>query len=134
MSAQSSILRAPVRAELGRLVRFCVVGLANTLITLSSYTALIAVGCPAEAASAVAFALGALNGYHWNARWTFAVRGTLWRYVGVQGLGAGLSAAGVAAARGQGAARLTAELVILPAVTLITYCLSRRFVFSSPAA
>jgi hypothetical protein len=31
-------------------------------------------------------------------------------------------------------ARLTAEVVILPAVTLITYCLSRRFVFSAPAA
>jgi putative flippase GtrA len=134
MSAQGSVLPAPWRAELGRLARFCVVGASNTLITLGSYALLLLAGCPAEAASAVAFALGALNGYHWNARWTFAVRGALWRYVGVQGLGAGLSAAGVAAARGQGVARLTAEVVILPAVTLITYCLSRRFVFSSPAA
>jgi putative flippase GtrA len=134
MSAPPAIAAAPLRAELSRLVRFCVVGASNTAITLGAYAALVAAGCPAAAASGAAFALGALNGYHWNARWTFAVRGMLWRYVGVQGLGAGLSAAGVAFARGAGVSRLAAEIVILPVVTLITYCLSRRFVFPVPLA
>lgn len=133
MSAHRTTLPAPWRSELGRLARFCVVGASNTLITLGSYAAILAAGLPAGVASGLAFALGALNGYHWNARWTFAVRGALWRYAGVQGLGAGLSAAGVGLARGHGAARLAAELVILPVVTLITYTLSRRFVFATPA-
>jgi putative flippase GtrA len=133
MSAQGSVLTGPWRAELGRLARFCVVGASNTAITLGSYAALIAAGLPAEPASALAFALGALNGYHWNARWTFAVRGFVWRYVAVQGLGAALSGAGVALARGAGAPRLAAEIVILPVVTLTTYCLSRRLVFHPPA-
>jgi putative flippase GtrA len=134
MSAHPAMTAAPLRAELSRLARFCAVGASNTAITLAAYAALVAAGGRPAAASAAAFALGALNGYHWNARWTFAVRGTLWRYVAVQGLGAGLSAAGVAVARGAGAPRLAAEVVILPAVTLITYCLSRRFVFPVPLA
>jgi putative flippase GtrA len=134
MSAQGTTLSPPSRSELGRLARFCVVGASNTLVTLVVYAIMVAAGLPAEVASGLAFAAGALNGYQWNARWTFAVRGALWRYTAVQGLGAALSAAGVGVARGHGAARLTAEVGILPVVTLITYVLSRRFVFPSPAA
>jgi putative flippase GtrA len=125
------------RAEIGRIVRFCVVGLSNSAITFAAYSALVAAGCPAPAASAAGFALGAANGYRWNSRWTFAadglVPGTAIRYVAVQALGTALSAAGVAAARGAGLTRLSAEVVILPCVTVVAYCLSRSFVFRSHA-
>jgi putative flippase GtrA len=125
-----------VTAELPRIVRFCAVGLLNTALTLASYAALVAVGCPAPAASALGFGVGAVNGYCCNARWTFAAmaraRGAPARYIGVQAFGAGLSALGLAAARGLGAARLPAEIVTLPWVTVTTYVLSRLLVFHDP--
>jgi putative flippase GtrA len=139
MSVQGHRAPAPLvhlAAELPRIVRFCAVGVLNTALTLASYAALVAVGCPAPPASAVGFALGAVNGYWCNARWTFAAmdraRGALARYCGVQAFGAGLSGLGLAAARGLGAARLPAEIVTLPWVTVTTYVLSRLLVFHDP--
>lgn len=129
---------AQLRAELGRLARFCAVGAANTVITLVVYGALVAFGWPVALASAAGFGLGAANGYRWNARWTFRASGrrpgALLRYVVVQALGAGLSALGTAGARAEGLTRLSAEVVTVPCVTVIAYCLSRLLVFRAPAA
>jgi putative flippase GtrA len=122
-------------AEIARLVRFCGVGATNTAITLAAFDLLVHAGCPAWAASAIAFAAGAVNGYHWNARWTFAGRAadataTRLRYLAVQGAGTALSAVGLLAAHGVlGLAHLPAELVILPLVTLLMYVLMRSVVF-----
>ena len=117
-------------AELTRIARYVIVGASNTLLTFVTYTALIAVGLAAPAASAVGFAVGAFNGYHLNRRWTFGGgRGRVLRYVAVQGVGAAASAAGVALARGDGLGRLPAEMIVLPAVTLMTYVLARTAVF-----
>ena len=122
----------PMSAELARVARFALVGVANTLITLAAFAAARRRSAsPRRAASALAFALGAVNGYQLNRRWTF------------RGVAAGRrvatsrcrrsaprsSAAGVALARGDGLPRLAAELVVLPVVTLLTYALSRRLVF-----
>lgn len=131
--------RAP---ELLRLIRFCEVGATNTAITLVSFGLLVRAGVPGAAASAVAFLLGAANGYHWNARWTFAGQGdrgraTRLRYLGVQATGAAASAAGVAVVHAaSGLARLPSEAVILPVVTVLTYTLMRALVFrpAAPAA
>jgi putative flippase GtrA len=139
MSAQGHREPAPFghfAAELPRIARFCAVGLLNTALTLVSYVVLVTLGCPAPLASAAGFGLGAVNGYCCNARWTFAAmdraRGAPARYGGVQALGAGLSALGLAAVRGLGAARLPAEIVTLPWVTATTYVLSRLLVFRDP--
>ena len=125
--------RVRLRAELARIARFCVVGASNTAVTFVSFALLVALGVPAPAASAAAFVLGAANGYVWNTRWTFADQGVgasvLPRYVTVQVACAALSAGGVAVARSDGSARLTAEVVILPWVTLVAYALSRTIVF-----
>jgi putative flippase GtrA len=122
--------------ELTRLVRFGLVGVANTLLTIAAFAVLTGDGMAAAPASAVAFALGALNGYNLNRRWTFRVAGgqpkTLARYVAVQALGAALSAGGVALVTDLSLARLAAEAVVLPCVTLITYTLSRVLVFGGP--
>jgi putative flippase GtrA len=126
--------------ELARVARFCGVGASNTAITLVVFALLVHVGCPGWAASAIAFAAGAINGYHWNARWTFAdraVRGTATRlrYVAVQGTGSALSALGVLGAQhGLGLAHLPSELAILPVVTGLTYGLMRSLVFRGDAA
>ena len=126
--------------ELARAVRFCSVGASNTAITLAAFALLVHAGCPGWAASAIAFAAGAVNGYHWNARWTFADRATggaatRLRYLAVQGNGSALSAFGVLAAQHDlGLAHLPAELVILPVVTGLTYGLMRSLVFHGTAA
>lgn len=131
--APAATPRARARSELLRVARFCVVGASNTAVTFVAFALLVLAGLPAPAASAVGFVLGAANGYVWNTRWTFADQGVgasvVPRYVAVQVLCAGLSAAGVALARHGGFPRVTAEIVILPGVTLIAYGLSRTIVF-----
>lgn len=132
--------RPRLPAELVRLIRFCGVGATNTLITLASFDLLVHAGSPSWAASAIAFVLGATNGYHWNARWTFAGRSagaaaTRLRYVAVQGIGTVASAVGVLAAQdGLGLAHFAAELAVLPAVTGLMYCLMRSVVFPGHGA
>jgi putative flippase GtrA len=123
-----------MRAELGRLVRFGLVGVSNTLLTVALFALLTGLRVPAAPASALAFAAGAVNGYRLNRAWTFRVaRGgavVLARYAAVQALGAGLSAGGVALMTTDlSLRRLAAEAVVLPVVTIITYTLSRRVVF-----
>ena len=124
-------MTATLTPELGRLARYAAVGVANTVVTLVAFALLTGAGLDTPAASAAAFAAGAANGYRLNRRWTFAsdARGRmlLARYVAIQALGAAVSAGGAAALVGLLAvARLTAEAAILPAVTIMTYVLSRR--------
>ena len=119
--------------ELLRLARYALVGASNTVITFTAYTLLVALGVAAPVASAAGFALGAVNGYQLNRRWTFRTPGRLAPYVAVQALGAGASAAGVALARGDGLPQPAAELVVLPLVTLLTYALARTVVFVAAA-
>jgi putative flippase GtrA len=140
MSSGPARLSVPALApEFARVARFCGVGASNTAITLAVFALLVSAGCPGWAASAIAFAAGAVNGYHWNARWTFAdraVRGaaTRLRYLAVQGNGSALSALGVLGAEhGLGLAHLPSELAILPAVTGLTYGVMRSIVFRGNA-
>lgn len=123
-------------AELRRLVRFGIVGVLNTLLTIAVFAVLTGGSVPVAPASAIAFLAGAINGYHLNRRWTFRAAGgrvtLLARYAAVQALGAVLSAGGVALVADLSLARLAAEAVVLPAVTIITYTLSRLLVFGGP--
>jgi len=53
-------------------VKFGIVGVSNTLLTLAVYTLLLKVfGVWYLAASAIGFAVGAVNGFLLNRRWTF---------------------------------------------------------------
>jgi putative flippase GtrA len=123
------------RRGLLQLLRFCVVGASNTLITLLVYVGSTALGTPAPAAAALGFAVGAANGYLLNRAWTFRAPGAVGRYVLVQALGAGASALGIGLATGAiDAGRLVAEGMVVPPVTLLTYVLSRRFVFGAGPA
>jgi putative flippase GtrA len=122
-----------MRSEVARFVRFGIVGVANTLLTLLTFALLTRAGVAASAASAAGFLVGAGNGYVLNRAWTFRSRGgagTLARYVPVQAVGALASATGVSLASTDARLhRLAAECLVVPAVTLLTYSLSRRFVF-----
>jgi putative flippase GtrA len=127
-----------VSPQIRQFARFAAVGATNTAITLVSYGLLVSAGIPPVAASAVAFALGAANGYRLNRGWTFqssrrgAAPGA--RYVAVQLAGLGVNAAGVAVAVGWVAVpRLAGEIAILPVVTTMTFLLSRNWVFRPSA-
>src|ERR1017187_3001991 len=62
-------LRTPVLVQF---VKFGIVGVSNTLLTLAVYTLLLKVfGVWYLAASAVGFAVGATNGFLLHRRWTF---------------------------------------------------------------
>lgn len=110
------------------LVRYATVGLANTLITLATFTLLTHGDTPAPVASALAFAAGAINGYILNRNWTFRTPGPVTRYIAVQVLGAVTSAAAIARVDTV-LPHLAAEVVVLPAVTVLTYTLARVYVF-----
>jgi putative flippase GtrA len=126
-----------VTAELRRLTRFALVGVGNTLLTVAAFALLVGLAAAPPVASAAAFAVGAVNGYVLNRRWTFAgAQGgpaTIARYAAVQGLGAALSAGGVALATTDlSLQHMAAEALVLPCVTLVTYTLARRVVFGGP--
>jgi putative flippase GtrA len=123
--------------ETTRFMRFVVVGASNTVLTLVAYTLLSRAGVVPALASALAFSIGAVNGYLLNRSWTFHSRGgagTLGRYIAVQAVGALASAAGVALASSDLSLRkLAAECLVIPLVTLMTYTLSRTLVFRASA-
>ena len=115
------------------MVRFGFVGVANTMVTLGVFALLAATGAPGPAASAVAFCAGSVNSFLLNRRWTFSGiplgRGGAVRFALIQGLGAGLSAGGVALLEVTGLSHLEAECVTLPCVTISLYALLRLLVF-----
>jgi putative flippase GtrA len=135
-AATRPLVHAP--RELPRIARFCLVGVANSAVTFAVFTALCALGVPAPVASAVGFGAGAVNSFVANRRWTFADLATadraFWRFAAIQGLGALLSAAGVAGLLALGASRTAAECAILPCVTVTLYRLSRLLVFRNRPA
>ena len=68
--------RPPSGRPAGQLVRFLVVGVGNTVLSFVVYRLLLAVGTWYVVAAPLAFAAGAVNGYIFNRRWTFAARDT----------------------------------------------------------
>jgi putative flippase GtrA len=75
-------------------VKFGIVGVSNTLLTLATYTLLLKVfGVWYLAASAIGFIVGAVNGFLLNRRWTFrehvgdALTPVRWGVVQTGGLG-----------------------------------------------
>jgi len=69
VARRPAALTAPVLVQF---VKFGIVGVSNTLLTLAVYTVLLKVfGVWYLAASAIGFAVGATNGFLLNRRWTF---------------------------------------------------------------
>jgi putative flippase GtrA len=110
------------------------VGATNTTVTLSTYAAALLAGAPYLLAGAVAFVLGALNGFALNRTWTFAHAGPLGpagaRYAAVQllGLASDLALLRIGV-RGFGLAHLPAQVAAVAPVTLLTFVLSRTWTF-----
>jgi putative flippase GtrA len=116
-------------------VRFCLVGASNTALSFIAFAAAVSAGAPYLVASCGAFALGALNGYSLNRRWTFRAGSftfpALARYGLVQAFGLSVNAGLlVALVEVLGVASIPAQAVVLPAVSVLTFSLSRRWVFA----
>ena len=119
-------------------VRFCIVGLSNTALSLIVFVVAVSAGVPYLAASCGAFAAGAINGYTLNRVWTFKAGSFraqgLARYVLVQGLGLGLNAALLAdLVEGLNLASIPAQALVLPFISVLTFALNRRWTFGRSA-
>jgi putative flippase GtrA len=116
-------------------VKFGIVGVSNTLITFAVYTLLLkGFGVWYLAASAIGFAVGAVNGFLWNRRWTF--RGhvgdalTPVRWGVVQGCGLGLNEGLLfMLVHGAGLDKLIAQALSIVVVTVLTFFANRAWTF-----
>jgi putative flippase GtrA len=122
-----------VRAQI---LRYCTVGIVNTMVSLALAALLLAAGTPLLVASACAFGAGAATGYVLNRRWTFGARASAAAggvYVVVSLCGLGFASALAHVLHGAGLSPLLAFVVALPPVTLATFAANRHFTFRRPA-
>src|SRR5712692_9439441 len=114
--------------------RFLVVGVGNTLISFAVYRLLLVPGTPYVAAAPLAFGVGAVNGYVFNRRWTFAARDSRRArivYVAVQGSGAVATTLLVLLfVRVAGVDRVGAYLAAIVPVTVSTFAANRIWTFA----
>src|SRR5271155_5453551 len=69
----ASVVKPEHRQVATQFVKFALVGVSNTVLTLVVYTILLkGFGVWYLAASAIGFTVGAINGFLWNRRWTFS--------------------------------------------------------------
>lgn len=116
-----------------QLVRFLVVGVGNTALSFVVYRLLLALGAWYVIAAPLAFAVGAVNGYIFNRRWTFAARDSMrarFLYVAIAAIGAVLSSLLVVLfVRGAGTGKVEAYVAAIPPVTLFMFAANRLWTF-----
>lgn len=116
-------------------VKFGIVGVSNTLIFFFVYTLLLKVfGVWYVAASGIGFAVGAINGFLWNRRWTFrghvgdALTPVRWFVVQTTGLFANLGLV-YTFVDGVGLDKLSGQAVTIVIVTVLTFFANRAWTF-----
>jgi putative flippase GtrA len=109
----------------------------NTVLSFIAYRLLLAVGTPYVIAAFLGFAVGAVNGYLFNRRWTFAARDSVRAralYVAVQAAGAvSTSLVVLLLVRGAGVGKVGAYLAAIPPVTLCMFIANRAWTFADRA-
>jgi putative flippase GtrA len=125
------------RERVAELVRFALVGGSSTLIYLGVYTAGIVMGLGFALAAVVAFVFSAASGFVLHHRFTFRTdnptAGGMVRWLALQGTALVINIALLALlVHGAGLNRIVAQIVLLPLIPLLTYVMSRRFVFRPP--
>jgi putative flippase GtrA len=125
------------RLQLHQFLRFLLVGVGNTAVSFVAYRLLLLVAVPYALAAPLAFAAGALNGYVFNRRWTFAARDTTRSrvlYVLFQGIGAASTTMMVVLlVQATSVGRVPAYLVAVPPVTVAMFLANRVWTFREPA-
>jgi putative flippase GtrA len=128
--------RAPVLVQF---VKFGIVGMSNTVLTLVVYTVLLKVfGVWYLAASAIGFAVGATNGFLLNRRWTFrdhvgdALTPVRWGIVQSCGLGVNVALLYVFVHDAH-VDKLLAQVFATIVVTVTTFFVNRAWTFRAQA-
>ncbi len=130
-------LRSPVLVQF---VKFGIVGISNTLLTLAVYTILLKVfDVWYLAASAIGFAVGATNGFLLNRRWTFREHVgdalTPVRWAIVQGCGLALNEGLLYLfVHDVGLDELLGQVFATAVVTVTTFLVNRAWTFRVPPA
>lgn len=136
-------LHALERSIVAQFVKFGIVGVSNTLLTFIVYTLLVKVfGVWYIAASAIGFAVGAVNGFLLNRSWTFRGHSgdglTAVRWTVVQGCGLGLNLVLIYLfVHHVGLDKLTGQACATLVVTVLTFLANRAWTFRmapAPAA
>jgi putative flippase GtrA len=114
--------------------RFAAVGVTNTLLSTAIFAGLEELGLHYLVGSSLAFAVGALNSYTLNRRWTFHSHAPpapeLGRFLIVQAVGLGVNLAVLAALIEVVSIRhIFAQLLAFPAASVVTFALSRQWAF-----
>jgi putative flippase GtrA len=141
---QTSVARARRRVGaplLVQLVKFGIVGVSNTLLTLVVYAVLLKLGVWYLAASAIGFVAGATNGFLLNRRWTFkehvgdALTPVRWAIVQSCGLGVNEGLLYLLVHDAQ-LDKLLAQVCATAVVTVTTFFVNRAWTFRAhpPAA
>jgi putative flippase GtrA len=122
------------RSTVVQWLRFAVVGGSNTLLSWCVYAVLERLGMHYLLASGLAFALGALNSYALNRRWTFRSRERrlpeALRFGVVQCVGLAVDVCLLyALVHGVGIHHLIAQALVFPAASTLTFLLSRHWAF-----
>lgn len=138
---QQALLRAPLLSRLLRtpvfaqFVKFGLVGVSNTVLTFVVFTILTkGFGVWYVAASGIGFAIGALNGFLLNRRWTFQNHrgGSLaplrWAIVQACGLGVDLGIIYLCV-HSAGMPELPGQAVAIVFVTCSTFFVNRTWTF-----
>jgi putative flippase GtrA len=120
-------------------LRFTLVGASNTVLFAAAYLALDGAGLNYVAASMLAFALGTVNSYVLNRRWTFRSGGRrapeMARFLCAQLIGVATSLTLLAVlVQVGGFNHLAAEAVAFPVASLVTFALSRQWAFAGSRA
>jgi putative flippase GtrA len=131
----TAVSRRAVAEVLLQWLRFATVGASNTLLSWCLYAVLEQVGIPYLLASGLAFATGAANSYALNRRWTFRSRGRHAREIGrfgaVQCVGLALDVCLLyVLVHHVGIHHLIAQALVFPVASVVTFALSRRWVFA----
>jgi putative flippase GtrA len=132
LRARGRGVSAPVLVQF---VKFGIVGVSNTLLTLAVYTVLLKVfGVWYLAASAIGFVVGATNGFLLNRRWTFrehvgdALTPVRWGVVQTCGLGVNEGLLYVFVHNAQ-LDKLLAQVCATAVVTVSTFFVNRAWTF-----
>lgn len=125
---------------IAQFLRYCVVGASNTLIALATYLVLVAIGVDYLLASALGYALGAINSYALNYHWTFELRRadhrqTLWRFAAVQSFGIGSNLGLIYLfVHELGVPKAPAQIPVTLIVLAATFAMNRHWAFAQPEA
>jgi putative flippase GtrA len=116
-------------------LRFAIVGASNTVVSLLAYAALHAAGLEYLVAASLAFAVGAVNSYVLNRRWTFRSQARpapeLARFLCAQLVGLWCNLALLAElVQVAGVHQLVAQALAFPVASVITFALSRQWAFA----